>query len=199
MKKEFKYNASKINDCPQWVSPMKPSKFMTKNFEEYHYDNHLESISNIWGFSKPNKEDFLSQVHFEKPECMKPFQNAYYKGATRSSQYSGLKDDIDKYQKCKDISNHCISEFLKTTNLNVTEINKYLLQTQKDKHYILYDTHTKTFKHEKPDIKDYTIKSNTIQKTKNSFIGKTKSGKSINILLRWKNGNGIAFPAFQIK
>jgi hypothetical protein len=24
------------------------------------------------------------------------------------------------------------------------------------------------------------------------------SGNEINILLRWKNGNGIAFPAFQI-
>ena len=26
----------------------------------------------------------------------------------------------------------------------------------------------------------------------------TKSGIKLNILLRWKNGNGIAFPAFQI-
>ena len=26
----------------------------------------------------------------------------------------------------------------------------------------------------------------------------SKNGKEIKILLRWKNGNGIAFPAFQI-
>lgn len=28
---------------------------------------------------------------------------------------------------------------------------------------------------------------------------KTKMGLTLNILLRWKNGNGIAYPAFQIK
>ena len=26
-----------------------------------------------------------------------------------------------------------------------------------------------------------------------------KIGKELNILLRWKNGNGIAYPAFQVK
>ena len=199
LKKEFKYNASKINDCPQCVSPMKPSKFMTKNFEEYHYDNHMYNICKLYDFTIPIREDFLNQIHYEKPECMKIFQDAYYKGAKRSSQYTGNTEDINKYQKCKEISNFSISNFLKTTNLNVTELNKYLLQTQKDKHYMLYDTNTKTFKHEKPDIKDYTIKSTNIKKTQNSFVGETQSGKTIKILLRWKNGNGIAFPAFQIR
>ena len=123
----------------------------------------------------------------------------YYKGAERSSQYTGNTEDVDKYQKCKEISNHSISEFLKITDLIVPEINKYLFQTQKDKHYMLYDINTKTFKYEKPDIKDFTIKSDTIRKTKNRFIGKTESEKPINILLRWKNGHGIAFPAFQVK
>ena len=94
-----------------------------------------------------------------------------------------------------------ISEFLKGTELKIDELNKYLLNSQKDKEYMLFDTNTQTFKHEKPNINDYTIKSDSIElnKTKNSFIGKTESGKKITILLRWKNGNGIAFPAFQIK
>lgn len=35
-------------------------------------------------------------------------------------------------------------------------------------------------------------------KTKTSYIAKTTTNKKISILLRWKNGNGIAFPAFQI-
>jgi hypothetical protein len=29
-------------------------------------------------------------------------------------------------------------------------------------------------------------------------MAKTKSDRNIKILLRWKNGNGIAFPSFQI-
>ena len=32
----------------------------------------------------------------------------------------------------------------------------------------------------------------------NSYRATSQSGKKINILLRWKNGNGIAFPSFQI-
>ena len=36
------------------------------------------------------------------------------------------------------------------------------------------------------------------KKNKNRFICETKSGKKMYILLRWKNGNGVAFPAFQI-
>lgn len=199
IKKEFKYNASQIHDCPQWVSPMHPSRFMTKNFEEYHYDNHLESICNIWGISKPDKEDFVNKIHYEEPECVKELQAAYYKGAKGSSRCSNLQDDIDKCVKCKDISKKSITEFLKQTDLNIDKLNDYLLNSQKDKHYMLFDTITQSFKHEKPDKKDYTIKSDSIKKTKNSFIGETESGKKISILLRWKNGNGIAFPAFQIK
>lgn len=199
IKKEFKYNASKINDCPQWSSPMRPSNYMTKNFEEHHYDNYLESICNIWGISKPDKEDFVNKIHYEEPECVKELQAAYYKGAKGSSRCTNLQDDIDKCVKCKDISKKSITEFLKQTDLNVDKLNDYLLKSQKDKHYMLFDIKTKTFKYEKPDIQDYTIKFDSIKKTKNCFIGETESGKKISILLRWKNGNGIAFPAFQIK
>ena len=42
----------------------------------------------------------------------------------------------------------------------------------------------------------YMIVSYT--KCKNRFIAKTQDGNDIKILLRWKNGNGVAFPAFQI-
>ena len=33
---------------------------------------------------------------------------------------------------------------------------------------------------------------------KSLYIARTKTNNNINILLRWKNGNGIAYPAFQI-
>ena len=36
------------------------------------------------------------------------------------------------------------------------------------------------------------------EKKNNSFIAITKTGIKLKILLRWKNGNLIAFPAFQI-
>ena len=36
------------------------------------------------------------------------------------------------------------------------------------------------------------------EKDRNRFIANNKQGEKIKILLRWKNGNGIAYPAFQI-
>ena len=31
------------------------------------------------------------------------------------------------------------------------------------------------------------------------FICKNREGNQLKIMLRWKNGNGIAYPAFQVK
>ena len=52
--------------------------------------------------------------------------------------------------------------------------------------------------HEVHTQDDYTIDPETIIKESPNFLCKTVSGKKMKILLRWKNGNGIAFPAFQI-
>ena len=61
------------------------------------------------------------------------------------------------------------------------------------------DPRSKSDYYQTPNMDDYVIKSYIVdQKNKNRFICETKSGKKMYILLRWKNGNGIAFPAFQI-
>lgn len=56
----------------------------------------------------------------------------------------------------------------------------------------------KSFILQKDNIDDYRI--DKVHKNANKYRYEciSKSGKTINILLRWKNGNGIAFPAFQI-
>jgi len=36
---EFKFNVSCVNDTPQFVSPMKPSKYLDSSYEAYYYDN----------------------------------------------------------------------------------------------------------------------------------------------------------------
>jgi len=48
------------------------------------------------------------------------------------------------------------------------------------------------------DPADYNIVSCVKNPAKSRYECETQSGKKINVLLRWKNGNGIAFPAFQI-
>ena len=48
------------------------------------------------------------------------------------------------------------------------------------------------------NLDDYIITAITKDSKNNRYIAKTKSDRNLKILLRWKNGNGIAFPSFQI-
>jgi hypothetical protein len=68
------------------------------------------------------------------------------------------------------------------------------MDTQKNKCYMMYKDNV--FYKETVNMDEYELIS--YEKQKNMFIATSKTGKKIKILLRWKNGNGIAFPAFQI-
>ena len=76
-------------------------------------------------------------------------------------------------------------------------LTQYLVEHQIEKNYMFYSKkkgfiHTLQCKDDFILLKDYTI-----NKHGNGYTCKTIKGDLINVLLRWKNGNGIAFPAFQ--
>ena len=48
------------------------------------------------------------------------------------------------------------------------------------------------------NLDDYIITEIKKDPKYSRYIAFTKTGKKLKILLRWKNGNGIAFPSFQI-
>ena len=54
------------------------------------------------------------------------------------------------------------------------------------------------FNMETVNLEHYIITNITKDASKNRYIAKTKTNGNLIILLRWKNGNGIAFPSFQI-
>jgi hypothetical protein len=86
---------------------------------------------------------------------------------------------------------------MSTTVLNIDLLNEYLISSQNAKIYMLYKNGK--FHKQIVDPRKYTIVSYIVCKNKkNKFVAKTQEGKDIKILLRWKNGNGVAFPAFQI-
>ena len=192
---EWKYGAKKVDECPQWVSPMKPSQYLTNSFEEFYYNNYLHRI--VAPDEKPPLETYLKEIHGDKPKCMAKYQLAYYKGAKGSSKYTGDEQDIEYCKMCKSISDKAIQTFISQTELNVEKLNDYLYNTQMDKIYMCCKD--SEIYMDIPNKDDYTITMDTITKTKNQYIGTTLSGRQIKILFRWKNGNGIAFPAFQIK
>ena len=78
-------------------------------------------------------------------------------------------------------------------------MNSKLQDTQNEKDYLLCKEGN--FYYQKIDKISYKIKTNIKPKivNNNSIELITENNSILRILLRWKNGNGIAFPALQIK
>ena len=193
---ELKFNAGSIDAAPQFVSPMKPSQYLDESYESYFYEDYLEYIMAKLSLPMPSQEIYLKQIHSEKPACMTEYQNLYYQGCSRSSQYTGVPNAISFYIYCKHLTKASIANFIETTELKTEKLTKYLQSSQKDKIYMLYK-HNKFIK-QSVNMDDYIITGVVAEPSKSRYICNTKSGKKIKVLLRWKNGHGIALPAFQI-
>ena len=203
---EFKFNAAKVSDAPQFVSPMKPSQYLSASYEEYFYDTYLMIIAAAAGASCaiPSRADWLKQIHNNAPVCVKELQDKYYAGCANSSQFTNVADDIAFYELCKKVSTESIRAFISEHDLDVAKLSEYLRESQDGKTYMLFQPASAsagpgpviTLQRVDPD--DYNIVSCVKNPAKSRYECETKSGKKINVLLRWKNGNGIAFPAFQI-
>lgn len=193
---ELKFNTLEIMDAPQFVSPMKPSQYLSSSYEEYYYDNYLYKLAQDGLFDVPLKTDYLSQIHKTCPPCLQAFQDKYYKGCKQSSQYSNDVNDIIFYEKAKQYANESISQFIINNELNITLLSEYLIKSQQNKHYMLYKNNK--FYLETIHTDDFMLVHYEKMPGLNSYRATSQSGKKINILLRWKNGNGIAFPSFQI-
>ena len=193
---ELKFNASSIDETPQFVSPMKPSQYMSSSYEDYYYDNYLTKLAAESGLEMPPRETYLKQIHTNSPKCMAKFQELYYMGCEKSSKYTSNPTDIQFYELAKTLSHESITSFIESNELNIEALSEYLLTSQNNKIYMLYSG-TK-FIVQRPNMDDYQIESITKTPQKNRYECISKTGVKLNILLRWKNGNGIAFPAFQI-
>lgn len=180
---EFKFNATKSSETPQFVSPMKPSQYLQKNFEEYFYENYLPKIVNLANLNIPNKEEYFKTIHRDKVECMKLFKEKY---------------DTDKYfnKECKKIDKEAIKQFIESSDLDIKKLSNYLLNSQKNKVYMCYKDGK--FYYDKINENLYKIKKVEARKSTN-YICVTESGMKLEVRLRFKNGCGLQFPAFQIK
>lgn len=194
---ELKFNAQNINDAPQFVSPVKPSKYLSSSYEEFFYDNYLPKLSQKGGVPLPERDTYLSKIHSTKPECMADYQDRYYKGSKGSGQFTSDQEDIDFYNYAVQISKDSIRDFILQNEINTTKLTEYLKSTQNNKKYMLFSNNM--FHLQIPNLDDYEFVSVSKNPELNRYELTSISGKVIKVLLRWKNGNGVAFPAFQIK
>lgn len=194
IKLEFKFNATSIDEAPQFVSPMNPSQYLSQSFEEYYYLNYLIPLFSKYNLTIPDLDIYLKQVHGNKPKCLEQAQTLYYQGCKQSSKFNSCENALSFYTECNKKSSDCIAKFIGETDLDIQKLNNYLTQSQDRKIYLLYKNGEFHLQFSRTD--DYIIQM--YEKELNRYVATTKSNKKIKILLRWKNGNGIAYPAFQI-
>jgi len=192
---EFKYNAISLPNIPQFVSPMKPSHFFNYCYEFFYFENYLKDILVEFDIDI-SKNDYYKQIHQTSPKFIKPLQTKYYNGCKNSSKYTGCYEDINFYEKMKKISKQSINDFIEKYDINIDYLNDYIQKTQKNKTFMLFKKnciHLETF-----ELNDLNIVKIIKEPSLNRYIAITNSKNNIKILLRWKNGNGIAFPSLQI-
>lgn len=174
-KLEFKFNAANIDEAPQFVSPMKPSQYLSQPFEEYYYDNYLVNLLNNFGVTVPERNLYLKSVHNNKPKCMEEAQRFYYEGCKQSSKYTGTEKAINFYQSCNEMSRECIKKFIDETELDIEKLTQYLISSQDKKNYLLYKD--KNFYIETTNCDDYIIVSYSKNPEKTRYEATTKTGK----------------------
>jgi hypothetical protein len=198
---------------------MKPSQYLSGSYEEYFYDKFMPIIAsmaavgdnsaNATNTTLPDRTEWLKQIHNNAPACVKHLQDKYYAGCAKSSQFTNAADDIAFYELCKKVSTDSIRAFISEHDLDIVKLTKYLLESQDGKTYMLFQPASASASASAPaagpvitlqriDPAEYNIVSCIKNPAKSRYECETQTGKKINVLLRWKNGNGIAFPAFQI-
>jgi len=191
---EFKYNIKNINKSVEFISPSKPSLFLSSSYEEYYYDNYLIEISKISKLELPDKKQYLKEINNNNPKCIIEYKKIYKKGLEKNKKKI-IDNDVIFYNLCNKLAHESIMEFIKINNLDINKLSKYLNETQKNKIYMMYYD-------EKIYLENINNNYNIIEIKKNPELNRyeciLENGKKIKILLRWKNCNGIAFPAFQI-
>ena len=195
---EFKFNATCVLDCPQFVSLGKPSLYLDIAFEPWFYDNYLSQIVNYYKnntdnnhnndhtqpiLQLPDKDTYIKTIGNNDVDCMKKFKELY-------------KSDLDFCKFCKIIDKKAIKEFILLSNLNISLLSEKLSKSQSNKHYMCYKNNVFYYDTLNPDL--YCI-SNVCKKEPTNFICNTKSGDQLEVKLRFKNGCGLLFPSFQIK
>ena len=183
---ELKFNATSVDECPQFSSPMYPSKYLNQSFESFYYEHYLPRISEFGQLPLPPKETYLNEIHGDSPPCMTEYKKMY--------KDNNFKNEFVKF--CRRLDKESNRQFLNQTTLDTDKLSSYLLESQQHKIYMLYKDGQ--FYHQRINESLYKIIPGTVVVKSPNYLCQTESGQRLEVKLRWKNYCGIAFPAFQI-
>lgn len=183
LKLELKYNADRIDKCPQFLNISAFNFIKGEDYASYYYDKYIHVIAKLADIEIPEKEIYMKYIYNCNYDKHPFFRTLYNKDK-----------EIEKEKK--KIVDESIKAYLNGIELEIDEINKTLMEKEKDKLYLLY----KKGRFYTDKIEEDELKVISIDKIKNNntVILNTKSKTKIAMLLRWKNRKGVLYPAWQV-
>jgi hypothetical protein len=206
-KAEFKYNAARINELPQFLSLKARDKLFHESvptYDEFYYINYLPKYIAIDTGRNPNDPNDIKLALTELPippleEYRKMVTKVDTEGLPFFAQLKEREELLFKKEKSA-LVDESITQYLTLygSQIDVSAFIANLVADQTDKHYILwkngkfhYDTITQE---EMSDLQFHSIKNG------NAIVlqSATKPSIEYHLLLRWRNHKGILNPAWQI-
>lgn len=189
MELEFKNGSLSVEKLPQFLQLYTTNKsvyLFDEPYHEYYYQYYLPKILKLL-----EERD----IHLELPkydEYLKHLNDTTKKNTFHYKLYQAYK----KHKEINDIVKESIDEYLKKVGdkVNIGILNRKLRE-QKNKVYLM----TCNGKFVLEQVKDYMrVRRFKYVKNKNTIVLEGGMGCEIHCLLRWKNGNGVRGPAWQI-
>jgi hypothetical protein len=188
VKAEFKHNAASLAALPQYFSPADNKPYMPVRYADFFYGHYIDQVCPT-GVEKPDRDTYLSLV--------------YSDNYSRHPMFQALRDsDRANRDRCPPARARVVKDSIAAyldeykTQLNMAELSKDIRERQMGKVFILWDLNT--FRSDTIHDDEMEIASVEGVKNKNVLVAVSKAGTKHNMLLRWKNHQGVLYPAWQI-
>ena len=203
-KVEFKFNARRVEDCPQFLSLSTKQKTYDSEITdaEYFYDAYVDRLTQMYGLPPIDRETYLKHVHQTSYDRHPWFKKIYAMEDTHIQEKKRLVDES--------IHNYLVEYYLPNLLFSMDYLKSKIMNTQSRKTYMIYFPQTKTFLKDEITENELNIdyENVSIKEGKNNNIhtvvfhtsrveGSPRTTE-IRMLLRWRNHAGILNPAWQI-
>ena len=195
VKVEFKYGGKCVDALPQFFNAGANKPFHSMSYASYFYTHYLDQVMILYELPaelKPPMDTYLKYV----------YQNNYEKHPLFSALYKAECDETDpakpKYHAKAAIVHTSIRAYLSEVSdtTDLAALTSEFQRSQTDKHYLLYSDGAFHYDAIHPEE---LVATGVIGVRGDSLL--IQSGRATTqhaMLLRWKNHNGILFPAWQI-
>lgn len=196
IKVEFKYGSKCVNALPQFFNAGANKPFHPTVYATFFYENFLDRVIALYELSpglKPTLGDYLKFVYQNEYKKL-PLFKALYDAETSEAAGS----ERPRYKAKATLVHESIRSYLalvaETTDL--AALTAEFQRSQTDKHYLLYSDGAFHYDAIRPE--ELVGKSVVGVRGDSLIIQSGCATTQHAMLLRWKNHNGILFPAWQI-